>query len=243
MNQGPALEGRGGDPGADRGPGQVGHATPWGSTWAPARSWRRGARARSSSRGPAQRFHPVPYSPFTERTIQQQNNIHYYREGDDLVIYGSATERFANIFNAESRRPMADGILNPRGEAGVAGAGGDPREPRAQGPGGRGDARLLHARRPSRTRGRSSPTTRPRCGSTCRASATRRSPSTRGWPSSSRSSRTRTSPASASPAGAGCATAPSPSCPSPPRCSAIAKGGDYIDRSVGQVVNEHARRG
>ena len=58
-------------------------------------------------------FITIPYTPFTERTIQQQSNIHYYREGDDLVIYGSATERFANNFNAESRRPMADGLLNP----------------------------------------------------------------------------------------------------------------------------------
>ena len=59
-------------------------------------------------------FIPVPYSPVTERTIQQQNDIHYYRDGDELVIFGSATERFANMFNAEARRPMADGLLNPK---------------------------------------------------------------------------------------------------------------------------------
>src|SRR5512147_1279078 len=59
-------------------------------------------------------FIPVPYSPVTERTIQQQSDIHYYRDGDELVIFGSATERFANMFNAEARRPMADGLLNPK---------------------------------------------------------------------------------------------------------------------------------
>ncbi len=59
-------------------------------------------------------FIPVPFSPVTERTIQQQADIHYYRDGDDLVIFGSATERFANMFNAEVRRPMADGLLNPK---------------------------------------------------------------------------------------------------------------------------------
>jgi actin-like ATPase involved in cell morphogenesis len=59
-------------------------------------------------------FIPVPYSPVTERTIQQQPDIHYYRDGDELVIFGSATERFANMFNAEALRPMADGLLNPR---------------------------------------------------------------------------------------------------------------------------------
>jgi hypothetical protein len=59
-------------------------------------------------------FIPVPYSPVTERTIQQQSDIHYYRDGDELVIFGSATERFANMFNAEALRPMADGLLNPK---------------------------------------------------------------------------------------------------------------------------------
>lgn len=59
-------------------------------------------------------FIPVPYSPVTERTIQQQSDIHYFRDGEELVIFGSATERFANMFNAEARRPMADGLLNPK---------------------------------------------------------------------------------------------------------------------------------
>jgi len=59
-------------------------------------------------------FIPVKWAPFTERTIQAQSDIAWYRDGEDLVIYGSATERFANMFNAEARRPMADGLLNPR---------------------------------------------------------------------------------------------------------------------------------
>jgi actin-like ATPase involved in cell morphogenesis len=62
-------------------------------------------------------FIPVPYSPFTEKTIQQQNDITYFRDGDELVIYGTATERFANMFNAEVRRPMSDGILNAKERA------------------------------------------------------------------------------------------------------------------------------
>jgi hypothetical protein len=59
-------------------------------------------------------FIPVPYSPVTERTIQQQADIHHFRDGDDILIFGSAAERFANMFNAEARRPMADGLINPR---------------------------------------------------------------------------------------------------------------------------------
>src|SRR5258708_31902080 len=36
-------------------------------------------------------FIPVPYSKFTENTLGQ-NEISYYRDGGELVIYGSATE-------------------------------------------------------------------------------------------------------------------------------------------------------
>ena len=50
----------------------------------------------------------------------EQNQISNYREDDELVIYGTATERFANMFNAEARRPMADGLLNPRERAAMS---------------------------------------------------------------------------------------------------------------------------
>ena len=59
-------------------------------------------------------FIPVPYSPVTERTIQQQKEIHHFRDGDEIVIFGSATDRFANMFNAETHRTMADGLINPK---------------------------------------------------------------------------------------------------------------------------------
>ena len=74
------------------------------------------ARAARRSRRPAQlnAFIPVPYSPLHREHDPAQNDIAYYRDGDELVIYGTATERFANMFNAEVRRPMADGLLNPR---------------------------------------------------------------------------------------------------------------------------------
>ncbi len=74
-------------------------------------SRRKGKEIESASQLNA--FIPVPYSKFTE-TILGQSDIAYYHEGDELVIYGTATERFANMFNAECRRPMADGLLNAR---------------------------------------------------------------------------------------------------------------------------------
>jgi hypothetical protein len=58
-------------------------------------------------------FIPVPWSNFTENLLGQ-NNIAYYREGDELIVHGLATEKFANMFNVEVRRPMSNGILNPR---------------------------------------------------------------------------------------------------------------------------------
>ncbi len=61
-------------------------------------------------------FIPVAYSRFTE-TILGQSEISYYRDGNELVIYGSATEKFANMFNADSRRPMAHGVVNPKEHA------------------------------------------------------------------------------------------------------------------------------
>lgn len=64
-------------------------------------------------------FIQVPYSKFTERTLAK-NDIPYYRDEGDLVIFGEATERFANMFNAECRRPMSDGILNPRERGAMA---------------------------------------------------------------------------------------------------------------------------
>src|SRR5262249_25995864 len=62
-------------------------------------SRRQGREIQSTSQLNA--FLPVAYTPFTERTLQQ-SDIHYYRDGDELVIYGTSTERFANMFNAES---------------------------------------------------------------------------------------------------------------------------------------------
>jgi hypothetical protein len=58
-------------------------------------------------------FIPVPWSRFTEN-ILGQNQIAYYRDNGELVIYGTATEKFANMFNTNVRRPMADGLLNAK---------------------------------------------------------------------------------------------------------------------------------
>lgn len=58
-------------------------------------------------------FLVVPYLPST-KAILEQRGIFYYQEGDELVVYGNQTEDFANMLDSEARRPMADGLLNPR---------------------------------------------------------------------------------------------------------------------------------
>lgn len=57
-------------------------------------------------------FFAVPYSALTQSTLKQ-NNIPHYRDGEELVVCGSASETFAHMFNAVTRRPMARGVLNP----------------------------------------------------------------------------------------------------------------------------------
>lgn len=58
-------------------------------------------------------FVTVPYSKFTEN-ILRQNKITYQMNGaKELLIFGNESEKFANSFNVECRRPMYNGLLNP----------------------------------------------------------------------------------------------------------------------------------
>jgi hypothetical protein len=57
-------------------------------------------------------FIEVDYSRFTER-IMKKNNILHQKVDDALIVYGDGAEIFANMLNAETRRPMRKGLLNP----------------------------------------------------------------------------------------------------------------------------------
>jgi len=72
----------------------------------------RGDSTRSDSGTQLNAFFVVPWSSLHESTLQS-NRVPFFREGDELVVYGSASEKFAHMFNAEVRRPMARGVLNP----------------------------------------------------------------------------------------------------------------------------------
>jgi hypothetical protein len=57
-------------------------------------------------------FIPLPYSRITEN-ILLQNKVHYYQENGQFYVYGNSAEKFASLFNAETRRPMSRGLINP----------------------------------------------------------------------------------------------------------------------------------
>lgn len=58
-------------------------------------------------------FVSVDYSKFTEK-ILTQNNIKYHKIDNSLIVFGDGAEIFANMLNTETRRPMRQGLLNPK---------------------------------------------------------------------------------------------------------------------------------
>ena len=60
-------------------------------------------------------FIPMEYTQFSE-DILKQNEVDYFKVGNSLVVYGSGAETFANMLNQPTRRPMSQGLLNPKEE-------------------------------------------------------------------------------------------------------------------------------
>jgi actin-related protein len=73
----------------------------------------RGDSTKADSAAQLNAFISVPFTSLAQNTLKQSGVTHY-REGDELIVYGNDAEKFAHMFNAESRRPMARGILNSR---------------------------------------------------------------------------------------------------------------------------------
>ena len=53
-----------------------------------------------------------PYSKMTEGVLKKER-VPYAVEGSEMIVYGNESERFAALLDAETRRPMTRGILNP----------------------------------------------------------------------------------------------------------------------------------
>ena len=57
-------------------------------------------------------FTTIPFSKLTEDVLKKER-IPYLLQGPEITVYGDESERFANLFHTETRRPMRRGVLNP----------------------------------------------------------------------------------------------------------------------------------
>ncbi|MFL6276404.1 MAG: HU family DNA-binding protein [Blastocatellia bacterium] len=75
-----------------------------------------GSATQIKSKAELNAFITVPYSKFTENILKQNKVSYQLNGGSTLQIFGNEAARFANVFNTEVRRPMMDGTLNPTEE-------------------------------------------------------------------------------------------------------------------------------
>lgn len=57
-------------------------------------------------------FLTLPYSKLAAGLMQKENVFHEV-EGNEIVVAGNDAEKFAEVFQLDVRRPMANGVLNP----------------------------------------------------------------------------------------------------------------------------------
>src|ERR1022692_4890310 len=57
-------------------------------------------------------FLTLPYSKLTASLLQRENVFHLVK-GSHIVVMGNDAQKFAEVFHAETRRPMLNGVLNP----------------------------------------------------------------------------------------------------------------------------------
>jgi hypothetical protein len=58
-------------------------------------------------------FVAIPYSKITEAVLEREKIPHTARAGQ-IIVHGNESEKFAGIMNAETRRPMTRGLLDPK---------------------------------------------------------------------------------------------------------------------------------
>src|SRR5260370_17934946 len=57
-------------------------------------------------------FITIPYTKMTENVLQKEDVPHTV-EGDEILVHGNESERFADLLNKDIRRTMSRGVLNP----------------------------------------------------------------------------------------------------------------------------------
>jgi hypothetical protein len=58
-------------------------------------------------------FLTLPYSRLTASLLQRENVFHEVK-GNEILVTGNDAQRFAEVFHAETRRPMLGGVVNPQ---------------------------------------------------------------------------------------------------------------------------------
>ena len=58
-------------------------------------------------------FVSIPYSKITSAALLRENVLHT-TEGQEIIVHGNESEKFAGLLNAEIRRPMTRGVLDPK---------------------------------------------------------------------------------------------------------------------------------
>src|SRR5579864_3969888 len=56
-------------------------------------------------------FVTIPFSKLTQGVLKKER-IPHLQQQSEIVVYGDESERFANLFHKETRRPMLRGVLN-----------------------------------------------------------------------------------------------------------------------------------
>lgn len=64
-------------------------------------------------------FIELPYSRLAELSLRREQIAHE-AQNENLIILGNDSEKFANLFHLETRRPMMRGLLNPGEPGGTA---------------------------------------------------------------------------------------------------------------------------
>ena len=57
-------------------------------------------------------FVTIPFSKLTQSVLKKERIPHIVQDAE-ITVYGDESERFANVFHKETRRPMLRGVLNP----------------------------------------------------------------------------------------------------------------------------------
>jgi len=63
-------------------------------------------------------FVTIPFSKMTKSVLEKESIPHLLHDSE-IVVYGDESERFANLFHCETRRPMLSGVLNPQENEGL----------------------------------------------------------------------------------------------------------------------------